>query len=139
MLEVHALLGGEGNGGVIEPRVGYVRDSFVSMAYVLDGLAAREATLSEWVDTLPRYTIVKDKLHCPRDRVDRACAALRSAYVTASATEGDGLRLDWPDRWVQVRASNTEPIIRVIAEAPDAEIARALCSEAIGLARRAVG
>ncbi len=138
MLEVNALLGGEGNGGVIEPQVGYVRDSFVSMAYVLDGLAARRTTLADWVETLPKYTIVKDKLHCPRERVDLACAALRAAYGTAKATEGDGLRLDWPDRWVQVRASNTEPIIRVIAEAPDEIKAQSLCAEAIELAKNAV-
>ncbi|WP_029247604.1 phosphoglucosamine mutase [Schlesneria paludicola] len=137
MLEVGALIGGEGNGGVIEPHVGYVRDSFVSMAYVLDGLVVRRTPLAAWVDSLPRYTIVKDKLHCPRERVDRACAALRSAYATATATEGDGLRLDWPDRWVQVRASNTEPIIRVIAEAPDDSKAKALCAEAVELAKQA--
>lgn len=137
MLEVNALIGGEGNGGVIEPQVGYVRDSFVSMAYVLDGLVARKTSLADWVDTLPKYTIVKDKLHCPRDRVDRACAALRAAYKTAVATEGDGLRLDWPDRWVQVRASNTEPIIRLIAEAPDEATAKSLCAEAINLAKQA--
>jgi len=138
MLEVKALLGGEGNGGVIEPQVGYVRDSFVSMAYVLDGLVVRRSSLADWVDTLPQYTIVKDKLHCPRERVDRACAALRGAYASATATEGDGLRLDWPDRWVQVRASNTEPIIRVIAEAPDDGKAKALCAEAVDLAKKAV-
>lgn len=138
MIEVKALIGGEGNGGVIEPQVGYVRDSFVSMAYVLDGLVTRRTTLADWVDTLPRYTIVKDKMHCPRERVDRACAALRAAYSSAVATEGDGLRLDWPDRWVQVRASNTEPIIRVIAEAPDEAKARSLCAEAVALATKSV-
>lgn len=138
MREVGAVLGGEGNGGVIEPRVGYVRDSFVGMAYVLDGLASRGAPLHTWVDALPRYTIVKDKLHCPRERVDAACAALRTAYRDATATEGDGLRLDWPDRWVQVRASNTEPIIRVIAEAPGDDAARSLCAAAVALAQAAV-
>lgn len=138
MREVDATLGGEGNGGVIEPQVGYVRDSFVSMAYVLDGLAARGTALNTWVDSLPKYTIVKDKLHCPRERVDQACAALRLAYSSATASEGDGLRLDWPDRWVQVRASNTEPIIRVIAEAPDDALASSLCREAVELVKRAV-
>lgn len=138
MRDVNALIGGEGNGGVIEPQVGYVRDSFVSMAYILDGLTVRGTTLSTWVDSLPQYTIIKDKLHCPRERVDRACAALRSAYSNATATEGDGLRLDWPDRWVQVRASNTEPIIRVIAEAPDNATAIALCADAVGIAKQAV-
>ncbi|HEY0980894.1 phosphoglucosamine mutase [Schlesneria sp.] len=138
MREVGALIGGEGNGGVIEPQVGFVRDSFVSMAYVLDALVARGTTLNAWVETLPKYTIVKDKLHCPRERVEQACAALRHAYSSATATEGDGLRLDWPDRWVQVRASNTEPIIRVIAEAPDEAKAIALCAEAVALAKKAV-
>lgn len=138
MREVRAEIGGEGNGGVIEPRVGYVRDSFVSMAYVLEGLARRGTSLSAWVDELPKYTIIKDKLVCPRDRVTAACDALRTKYSTAAATEGDGLRLDWPDRWVQVRASNTEPIIRLIAEAPGDDAARALCREAMEIAAAAV-
>ncbi len=138
MIEVQAVIGGEGNGGVIEPKVGYVRDSFVSMAYVLEGLTRRPGPLSTWVDQLPQYTIVKDKLHCPRERVTAACAALRKTYGDAIATEGDGLRLDWPDRWVQVRASNTEPIIRVIAEAPGDAVAKSLCAEAVALAKAAV-
>lgn len=87
---------------------------------------------------MPQYTIVKDKLECPRERVDVACAALRSAFGDATAQEGDGLRLDWPDRWVQVRASNTEPIIRIIAEAPSGDAAKSLCSQAVDLVKRAV-
>lgn len=138
MQAVGAVLGGEGNGGVIEPQVGFVRDSFVSMAYVLAGLAARGGKLSDWVATLPRYEIVKDKLTCPREQVTAACDALRSTFADATAVEGDGLRLDWSDRWVQVRASNTEPILRVIAEAPDAEIARKLCQSAMEAVRAAV-
>jgi len=138
MREVNALLGGEGNGGIIEPKVGYVRDSFVGMAYVLEGLAARNAPLSTWVDELPQYAIVKDKLTCPRERVDAACAALQKAFADATPAKGDGLRLDWPDRWVQVRASNTEPIIRVIAEAPTDADAKSLCARAIQLAKAAV-
>ncbi|MGQ0634327.1 MAG: phosphoglucosamine mutase [Planctomycetaceae bacterium] len=130
MKTVRAIVGGEGNGGVIEPRVGYVRDSFAAMAFVLDGLAASGRPLSSWVKTLPAYTIVKDKVPCGGDRVLRACEALKQRYADAVATEGDGLRLDWPDRWVQVRASNTEPIVRVIAEALDGEIAARLCREA---------
>lgn len=142
-----AIVGGEGNGGLIEPKVGYVRDSFAAMAYVLAGITARGAgfqpagqignppfdTLSTWVDSLPRYTIVKDKATCPRDRIPTACAALKSRYPDAHAEEGDGLRLDWPNRWVQVRASNTEPIVRIIAEAPDSAAARQLCEDAISI------
>ncbi|VAX37430.1 Phosphomannomutase / Phosphoglucosamine mutase [hydrothermal vent metagenome] len=138
MNEVNAIIGGEGNGGVIEPKVGFVRDSFVSMAYVLDGLAERDLPLSEWAESLPQYTIVKNKITCPREKVEVACEALQSAYADATATPGDGLRLDWEDRWVQVRASNTEPIIRIIAEAPDTNKAEALCTEAVEIVKQAV-
>jgi phosphomannomutase len=139
MREVGAAIGGEGNGGVIDPQVGLVRDSFVSMAYVLDGLAARGGTLAEWADSLPQYVIVKDKLTCEREKVAAACDALRTTFADAKAAEGDGLRLDWPDRWVQVRASNTEPILRVIAEAPNGDAARDLCRSAMMAVREAVG
>ena len=139
MKEVSAVLGGEGNGGVIEPRVGFVRDSFVGMAYILDRLSARQETLADWVDTLPRYTIVKNKITCPREQVSVACDALAAAYADASPQTGDGLRLDWDDHWVQVRASNTEPILRVIAEAPDPALAEQLCADALEIVRRAVG
>ncbi|MGE0377074.1 MAG: phosphoglucosamine mutase [Planctomycetaceae bacterium] len=138
MKEVRAVLGGEGNGGVIEPQVGFVRDSFVSIAYVLAGLAAQNRTVGEWADSLPGYTIVKDKLTCPRDKVDAACDALQAAYADATPTLGDGLRLDWPDRWVQVRASNTEPILRIIAEAPGDNEAHTLCAAAVNTVRHAV-
>lgn len=138
MREKKAILGGEGNGGVIEPKVGYVRDSFVSMAYVLDGLASGNRTLAEWADSLPQYSIIKDKIECPAERVGAACEALQSAFPDAEATAGDGLRLDWSDRWVQVRASNTEPIIRVIAEAPGSEVAATLCADAVATVKKAV-
>ncbi len=67
-----------------------------------------------------------------------AAAALQTHYADASATTGDGLRLDWDNRWVQVRASNTEPILRVIAEAPDESTAQKLCQEALAVIQRAV-
>jgi phosphomannomutase len=143
MREMGAVFGGEGNGGVIEPRVGYVRDSLVGMAYIAAGLASGappmgRRSLAEWVDSLPSYSIVKDKLECPANRVEQACRALEQKYPDAQAARGDGLRLDWPDRWVQVRASNTEPILRVIAEAPDEPRAKVLCSEAMAVVRAAV-
>ncbi|MCE2793931.1 MAG: phosphoglucosamine mutase [Planctomyces sp.] len=138
MRSVQAVLGGEGNGGVIEPRIGYVRDSLVSMAYVLAGLAAGKRRLSQWADSLPFYTIVKDRIECPASKTEVACAALRNAFPDAEAREGDGLRLDWNDRWVQVRASNTEPIIRIIAEAPETAAAVSLIDRAMQVVRKAV-
>lgn len=125
-----AILGGEGNGGVIDPRVGYVRDSFVGMALVLDAMAKRELPVSKLADELPRYEIVKGKATLDPKRVPAALKKLEKHFKTATADRMDGLRLDWPGKWVLVRASNTEPIVRVIAEAPTAKEAQELCDEA---------
>src|SRR5262249_28309490 len=118
MREVGALLGGEGNGGVIDPRVGWVRDPFIGMGLVLQLLADTGKPLSAIVAELPSYTIVKDKYTVSRERLPQLNAALELRWPEAKANRVDGLRLDWPDRWVHVRPSNTEPIVRVIAEAP---------------------
>jgi phosphomannomutase len=130
MMTRGAVLGGEGNGGVIDPRVGYVRDSFVGMALLLDALAAREIRLSALADELPRYEIVKTKLQLAPARVPAALDALAAHFAEARSDRLDGLRLDWPGKWLLVRASNTEPIVRAIAEAPTAVEARRLCDEA---------
>jgi phosphomannomutase len=130
MQKQQAVFGGEGNGGPIDPRVGYVRDSFVGMALILDALAARKKPFSELVDELPRYAINKTTAPLAQDRVAGALDALEKHFADASPDRLDGLRLAWPDRWLLVRASNTEPIVRVIAEAPDAEEAAGLCGQA---------
>jgi phosphomannomutase len=130
MLRRGAVLGGEGNGGVIHPAVGLVRDSFVAMALILDALAADQTSLGGWVDSLPRYAIVKTKLPLAAERVPGALAALERRFPEAAADRRDGLRLDWPGRWLLVRASNTEPIARAIAEAETEAAARALCAAA---------
>jgi phosphomannomutase len=129
MQEARALIGGEGNGGVIDPRVGWVRDPFIGMGLVLNLLAASGRRLSELVAEMPSYHIVKDKYTVDRERLPALFAALRGRWPGVKVNEADGLRLDWDDRWVHVRPSNTEPIVRVIAEAPQAEQARQLCGE----------
>jgi len=130
MLAHGALLGGEGNGGVIEPRVGPVRDSFVGMAMILDAMAERQLKISQLVDELPRYAIVKATLSLPSEKVPEALDALEHHFSDAKADRLDGLRLDWPGKWLLVRPSNTEPIVRVVAEAKDTFEARPLCEEA---------
>jgi phosphomannomutase len=125
-----ALFGGEGNGGPIDPRVGFVRDSFVGMALVLDALAAGEQPISALADRLPRYAIEKSKISLDGERIPAAFERLTGHFDSASVDRMDGLRLDWSDRWLLVRPSNTEPIVRVIAEAPSGEEAIALCREA---------
>jgi phosphomannomutase len=128
-----AVIGGEGNGGVIDPRVGFVRDSFVAMALVLDMLAATGQPLSRVVAGLPRFAMVKDQYPLKPAARERGVAALwdqiTAAHPEAEADRRDGLRLDWTDRWVHVRSSNTEPIVRVIAEAAEPEEARALADQ----------
>jgi phosphomannomutase len=126
MLEVGAAFGGEGNGGPIDPRVGLVRDSFVGMALVLAAMAARGKKVSELADELPRYEIVKRTAKLPPEKLPTAFVALEKHFADARPDRLDGLRLDWPDRWLIVRGSNTEPIVRLIAEAPTAAAADAL-------------
>lgn len=136
MQRQNAALGGEGNGGVIHPRVGFVRDSFVGMAMVLDAMASRGLTVGQLADELPRYEIVKTKITVPSEQVAAALDALASHFADAAADRLDGLRLDWPGRWLLVRASNTEPIVRAIAEAPTAAEAQRLCDEANAILSR---
>jgi phosphomannomutase len=135
MLRVKAIIGGEGNGGVIDPRVGLVRDSFVGMAILLDAMAERNKTIGALADELPRYAIHKSKAEVSRETVAAAFSALERHFSGASPDRLDGLRFDWHDSdggnsWLLVRASNTEPIVRIIAEAPTAEESRRLCDEA---------
>lgn len=130
MIANHATYGGEGNGGPIDPRVGYVRDSFVAMAQVLDLMASTGKSLAELADALPKLSICKDKAAVSTDRLPTLFESLRQAYPDASADQSDGLRLAWPDRWLLVRGSNTEPIVRMIAEAESEAEAQALCDSA---------
>ncbi len=136
MLEVGAVLGGEGNGGVIDPRVGLVRDSFVAMALVLDRMCrgGRLTPLESLVAGLPQFVMRKTKVAVDSaargSRLEDRLEAVAAAFPEAEASRLDGLRLDWPGGWLLVRASNTEPIIRIIAESGtnaevDAAISRA--------------
>jgi phosphomannomutase len=129
MIAVNAVIGGEGNGGVIDPRIGFVRDPFIGIGMVLNLLAQSGQTLSELVAALPVYHIVKDKYSVGSDRLPALYKRLQGNWPEARINTLDGLRLDWNDRWLHVRPSNTEPIVRVIAEAPDAAVAQDLCRE----------
>ena len=131
------ILGGEGGGGVIDPRVVLVRDSFVGMAMVLQYLAEAGKPLSELVAEIPRYVMLKTKMPCPAGAAEKVVARAKAAFTGregATLNDSDGLRIDLPGRWVCVRASNTEPIMRIIAEAPDQAAAEALVAEVRKLA-----
>ena len=126
MRDSRAPIGGEGNGGVILPEVHLGRDAPIGAALLLQLLLEDGRPLSRIVQSAPRYVIVKDKLDRPNASLDQVYDALRTAFPEASIDTQDGLRLSWPDRWVHVRPSGTEPIVRVIAEAPTAGEAKEL-------------
>ncbi len=119
MLQSQAVIGGEGNGGVIDPRIVPGRDSLVGMAYVLQLMAAIGKTVSQLVADIPHYDIVKTKFECRREDAERAVAAIAKQFASERIDTQDGIRIDWPDAWVHARPSNTEPIMRIIAEASD--------------------
>ena len=133
MIANQATYGGEGNGGPIDPRVGYVRDSFVGMAQVLELMTTSGKTLAQLADDLPKLHIHKTKASVSPDKLPALFDALIAQHTDATASTGDGLRLAWDDKWLLVRGSNTEPIVRLIAEAESEAEAVALCESAAKL------
>lgn len=134
MRETEAPLGGEGNGGVILRSIGWIRDSFVAMGLVLELLAAEKRSLSSIIEELPRYAMIKEKLDLSaiggRPVIEPALNKLKVAFADERVNDIDGVRVDFEEGWVHVRASNTEPIMRVIAEAETEEEARSLIQRA---------
>lgn len=130
MRDIGATIGGEGNGGVILPEMHLGRDAPVGAALLLQLMLEEARPLSALVASKARYVIVKDKLDRPNVSLDAVYTALRTAFPDAVADMQDGLRLDWADRWVHLRPSGTEPIVRVIAEAPAEADARRLIAQA---------
>jgi phosphomannomutase len=118
MLDSGAVIGGEGNGGVIDPRIVPGRDSLVGIAYVLQLMTATGKSIGQLVKELPRYEIVKTKFECRREDANRAVEAIKARFASDRLDTQDGIRIDWDDSWVHARPSNTEPIMRIIAEAP---------------------
>jgi len=135
MRDNHSVIGGEGNGGLMFPAISQVRDSFLAMAFVLEMLAKRKLTLSAIVKEIPAYAIVKDKAPVDPAIIAKLAAVLPAAFPGAKVDARDGVRLDVGNTWVHVRASNTEPIVRLIAEAPSEAEAKAL----IATAKKALG
>jgi phosphomannomutase len=132
MLELKAAIGGEGNGGVMYPALHVGRDAPVAGALLLTLLARERVGVSELVARAPRYAIVKAKVERGTrnaERMSEVYSSLRARFPEATVDTQDGLRLAWPDRWLHVRPSGTEPIIRLIAEAPSGAAAEKLIDE----------
>jgi len=144
MLARNAILGGEGNGGVIDPRVVLVRDSFVAMALVLERMCTagggREgagiASIESLATSLPRLVMRKTKVDLPADAAGFTLGAaldrIERAFPGVRVSRLDGLRLDWDGGWLLVRSSNTEPIVRIVAEGADAALVDDAIARATG-------
>ncbi len=129
--EVGGAVGGEGNGGVIYPRIQYARDAIAALALVLEFIAMHDAPLSQLVQRLPRYHMVKKRLPISAISVHELLERIKQRYTAEEVIEEDGVKLQWDDHWVHIRPSGTEPILRVIAEAKTPERAEQLCNEVI--------
>ena len=134
MRECNSPLGGEGNGGVIVRSIGWIRDSLAAMALTLELLAVEKRPLSAIVGDLPRYAMIKQKIDLSelggRDIIPVALQRLVDSHPPDQVNDLDGVRIDLPEGWVHVRASNTEPILRVISEAATREAAEELARAA---------
>jgi phosphomannomutase len=118
MRETKAVIGGEGNGGVIFPELHYGRDALVGIALFLSLLAQKNIKMSELKKSLPEYFMVKDRIELtPGLDLKKILADIKAEYQSEKITDIDGVKIDWLDSWVHLRASNTEPIIRLYGEA----------------------
>ena len=131
MKETDAFIGGEGSGGVILPACHYGRDSLVGTALIMSLLAQKKATLSSIVNSLHQYQMVKYKQEYSGS-LDSIIPKVILEFEDARITNEDGIRIDFPKSWVQLRSSNTEPIIRIIAEAETKEEAEELVKKVLG-------
>ena len=129
MRQHRAVVGGEGNGGVIYPRINFGRDSLVGMALVLHLLSESGQSVSELLETFPSYSIVKEKMECSSQRIPGVLRMLRQEYARFPIDTRDGVKVIMPDGWFLVRGSNTEPIIRIVAEARSEDKARQMVSD----------
>src|SRR5262245_58369652 len=131
MQQQGAVIGGEGNGGVIYPRINFARDSLVGIALVLHLLAESGKSVTELLEAVPRYYIVKEKISCPSDRIAGVLRTVRQQFAQYPLDTRDGVKVVLPDGWLLVRGSNTEPIFRVVAEAKSEARAREMVNDLI--------
>ena len=127
MREVNAVIGGEGNGGIIDPKLHYGRDALVGIGLFLTHLAKTGMKMSELRNSYPSYFMSKNKIQLtPTIEVDMILEKMAEKYANENVNTIDGVKIDFADEWVHLRKSNTEPIIRVYTEAKSPEAAQGL-------------
>jgi phosphomannomutase len=138
MVAERAVIGGEGNGGVIYPAINFARDSHVGMALILHLLASSGRTVSGLMAELPRFVMVKEKLACPSNKIPDVLRMVKREFADLPMDTRDGVKVMLPDGWFHVRGSNTEPIVRVVAEAPTEADARRVVDDVFERVARVV-
>jgi phosphomannomutase len=139
MLKHNCIIGGEGNGGVIDLRIGPVRDSLTGIGLVLQLMAETGKTISQLVSEIPSYYMSKDKFAADQTQKEQILDAAKKAFASAKLDASDGCRFDFDDGWVHLRASNTEPVMRVIVEAKNQSITQKYIDAVLSIRRRILG
>lgn len=116
MIKNNCVIGGEGNGGVIDLRVGPIRDSLVAMAFILQLCAETGKRISQLVDEMPAYQMTKQKFNADKKQAEKIITQAKKSFKKAKIDESNGCRFDFEDGWIHLRTSNTEPVMRMIAE-----------------------
>jgi len=135
MIQNNCIIGGEGNGGVIDLRIGPIRDSLVAMAFALQLLAQTGKTVSQLVGEIPRYSMTKYKFPADKAKIKLILDAVKKLFPNAKIDSSDGFRFDFPDAWIHIRSSNTEPIVRVIVESKDKTAAKKYIDAVLNIAK----
>jgi phosphomannomutase len=140
MKKTNAIIGGEGNGGIIYPESHYGRDSLVGVALFLTHLANLDMTVAELRASYPQYYMSKNKIELtPQIDVDAILEAMTEKYKNEDITTIDGVKIDFAENWVHLRKSNTEPIIRIYTEAQTQQLADDLANRIIGEIKEIAG
>ncbi|MBA7673168.1 Phosphoglucosamine mutase [subsurface metagenome] len=139
MLEHNCIIGGEGNGGVIDLRVGPIRDSLVGIALVLQLMAETGKTVSELVSEIGGYYMSKDKFVADKPQGQQILDLAKKTFTDAKLDTTDGCRFDFDDGWLHLRASNTEPVMRLIVEAKDRAIGQKYIDAVLNIRREILG
>jgi len=130
MMAEKAIIGGEGNGGIIDPQIHLGRDSLVGIVHIIQMLRRQQKSLSKIAMEMPKYIMQKTKINIPQNKTAKELYELiGNKYPEAKQNKVDGLRLDWSDKWIHLRPSNTEPIFRIIGEAKNDKILKDLINE----------
>ncbi len=129
MKDVKAVIGGEGNGGIILPELVFTRDALSGIALILEYLQESKKTVTQLKEELPNLTIIKKRNPLKSSKQEPNYKKIISGLPKGRIIRIDGLRIDWKDGWVHIRKSGTEPIIRVIAEAHTKKEAEGLCNK----------